>query len=301
MLDIGYLAAFLGGVLALISPCSALLVPSFFAYAFGAPTRMLARTGVFLLGLGAVLVPLGAGSAGLATLLTVHRVGFVMGAGWVIIAFGVVQIVGGGWSVRPAARFQQRMAARGTWLSTAGMGAAYGLAGFCSGPILGAVLTVAAAGRDPVRGAILLGVYALGMAAPLFVLAALWGRFDIRGRTWLRGTAFRVGPLRMHTTSAISGLLFVAIGVALVLGYATSGLLTPSPRLAVGLESTVATLAAHVPDIAVLMALALAVIVTLVYRLRRTPSESNLAMPPTPPDDPSSDHGAAAPAINPHR
>jgi cytochrome c biogenesis protein CcdA len=66
VLDVGYLAAFLGGLLALISPCSALLLPSFFAYAFGGPTRMLARTGVFYLGLVIVLVPLGAGSGGLA-------------------------------------------------------------------------------------------------------------------------------------------------------------------------------------------------------------------------------------------
>ncbi len=34
MTQIGLLGAFLGGVLALLSPCSALLLPSFFAYAF---------------------------------------------------------------------------------------------------------------------------------------------------------------------------------------------------------------------------------------------------------------------------
>ena len=34
MVSIGFLGAFLGGVLAILSPCSALLLPAFFAYAF---------------------------------------------------------------------------------------------------------------------------------------------------------------------------------------------------------------------------------------------------------------------------
>ena len=57
MTDVGYLAAFLGGLLALLSPCSALLLPSFFAYAFTGRGRLLAHTGVFYLGLAATLVP----------------------------------------------------------------------------------------------------------------------------------------------------------------------------------------------------------------------------------------------------
>ena len=43
--DVGYVAALVGGVLALLSPCGALLLPSFFAYAFDSSGRLLARTG----------------------------------------------------------------------------------------------------------------------------------------------------------------------------------------------------------------------------------------------------------------
>lgn len=42
MSDIGYLAALMGGVLALLSPCSAMLLPAFFAYAFQNPRQLLA-------------------------------------------------------------------------------------------------------------------------------------------------------------------------------------------------------------------------------------------------------------------
>lgn len=58
--DIGYFAALLGGLLALVSPCSALLLPAFFAYSIDSAARLLARTGIFYAGLATTLVPLGA-------------------------------------------------------------------------------------------------------------------------------------------------------------------------------------------------------------------------------------------------
>jgi cytochrome c biogenesis protein CcdA len=249
-----------------------LLLPSFFAYAFGGPTRLLARTGVFFLGVAAVLVPLGAGSGAMAAQLTTHREALIQAAGGTIIALGLVAILGGGWSAGPATRIQQQMAQRGTWMSTAGLGAAYGLAGFCAGPILGAVLTVAAAGRDPLRGAVLLGVYALGITAPLFALAGLWQRCDIGGRAWLRGRGCRLGPLRLHSTSTLSGLLFVALGVVFVFFDGAAALLTPDARVALSIEDTVAALGADVPDTAVLGALAAGVVVIVVWRLRHSPA-----------------------------
>jgi cytochrome c biogenesis protein CcdA len=88
-----------------------------------------------------------------------------------------------------------------------------GLAVLCAGPILGAVLTVAAASGQPARGAALLAVYAAGITAPLFALAAAWDRLRIGQWRWLRGTGIRVGPLHLHTNSVISGVLFAGLGV----------------------------------------------------------------------------------------
>lgn len=269
MPDVGYLAAFLGGLLALISPCSALLLPSFFAYAFSGRTELLARTGVFFLGLAAVLVPLGAGSSALASVVTLHRETLILVAGWMIVVLGVVQLLGGGWNLGSAARFQHKMAARGTWVSTLGLGAAYGLAGFCSGPILGAVLTVAAATGQPLRGGALLTVYALGMAAPMFALAALWQRFDLGHRQWLRGHEYHIGRLRLHTTSTVSGLLFVAVGLIFLLFDGTAGLFTTSTDTTLAVQNGITALGAHVPDTVLLAALAVVVLVTVVWRARR--------------------------------
>ncbi|MGW3558085.1 cytochrome c biogenesis protein CcdA, partial [Streptomyces sp. NPDC000963] len=47
---IGYFAAFLGGLLALLSPCSALLLPAFFAYSIDTRAKLVARTGVLYAG-----------------------------------------------------------------------------------------------------------------------------------------------------------------------------------------------------------------------------------------------------------
>ena len=59
---VGFAGAFLGGLAALLSPCAAMLLPSFFAYAFGSSrTKLLGRTGLFYVGLLITLVPLGLG------------------------------------------------------------------------------------------------------------------------------------------------------------------------------------------------------------------------------------------------
>ncbi|PSL00586.1 cytochrome c biogenesis protein CcdA [Murinocardiopsis flavida] len=222
-MDIGYVAALAGGLLALLSPCSALLLPSFFAYAFRDPARLVLRTAVFYAGLCVTLVPLGAGSALVSTLFYGQRELLVAVAGWLIIALGAAQILGLGFSLGPAGRLHDRFAGRTGALPVFGLGAVYGLAGFCSGPILGAVLTVAATGT-PLRGVLLLACYALGMALPLFALALLWDRFDLGRRRWLRGRSVQVGRVRLHTAGLVSGLLFIGIGVLFLVFDGTASL-----------------------------------------------------------------------------
>jgi len=227
--EVGMLAAFAAGVLALLSPCSALLLPSFFAYAFASPAALLMRTTAFYAGLALGLVPLGTGAGAASALFYGHRSLLITVAGWSIIALGVLQLSGRSFAMPFAGRLQAWSrpgpgTGRVSWPSTAALGAVYGLAGFCTGPVLGAILTVAAAQGSPVRGGLLLAVYALGMAAPLFVLAAIWDRFGLGGRSWLRGRVVALGPLRVHSTSLLSGMLFVAIGVLFLRYDGTAGI-----------------------------------------------------------------------------
>ncbi|GGO59650.1 cytochrome c biogenesis CcdA family protein [Streptomyces lasiicapitis] len=273
--DVGYFAAFLAGLLALVSPCSALLLPAFFAYSIDSKSRLLARTGIFYAGLATTLVPLGAAGSVAGRFFFGHREQLVFWAGWVIIALGVAQVVGLGFASRRMAELSGRIRPT-TAVSVYALGAVYGLAGFCAGPILGSVLTVAAVSGSPVYGGALLAVYALGMAVPLFVLAVLWERFDLGRRRWLRGRVFRVGRFELHTTSVLSGLFFVLLG-ALFLAYdgaaALPGLLNEDDSFAV--QEWAGQVADSVPDWVLLVGVV--VVAGAVFLARRrtatTPSE----------------------------
>jgi cytochrome c biogenesis protein CcdA len=224
VLEISYLAAFVGGVLSLLSPCSALLLPAFFAYAFQSRKDLLAKTAVFYLGLAATLVPLGMGISAVSRLVYGERSTLIAVSGAVIILLGVLQLLGRGFKLLgPLSRMRGKVRGETTG-ATFALGAVYGFAGFCSGPILGAVLTVAASSGQVVQGASLLAIYALGMAAPLFLMALLWDRFDLGRRSWLRGRELAIGRLRLHTTNLVSGVMFVLLGVIFIAYEGTSAL-----------------------------------------------------------------------------
>lgn len=269
MIEIGYLAAFLGGVLTLLSPCGALLLPSFFAYAFDRPGVLLARTGVFYAGLAAVMVPLGTGAALASQVLLTNQDRVIVVAGWLLIVLGALTAVGAGRFLPTlGGRAQARVAGRTSPAAVFGLGAVYGVAGSCAGPILGAVLTIAALDGRPVHGAALLAVYALGMAAPLFLLAGVWQRFELGERSWLRGRPVHLGRVQLHTTSLVTGALFVAIGAWLL---ASGGSLTlpglpDTTELDLAAQSWLLRLDRLAPDRLVLAAVAIVAVLVLAWR-----------------------------------
>ncbi|HHU10629.1 MAG TPA: cytochrome c biogenesis protein CcdA [Intrasporangiaceae bacterium] len=226
-MEIGLLTAFLGGVLALLSPCGALLLPAFFATAFSTRARLLLHATVFYAGLAATLVPLGLGLGALGSLFIEHRDVIIGGTAVVLVALGLAQALGFGFDlarVLPGAdRVRQESAARSGLLSTLLLGAASGVAGFCAGPILGAVLTLAMVSGDSVQAGLLLAVYGAGMVVPLTAIAAGWERLGDRGRARLRGRGFVLLGRELHTTSVVTGVL---IAVVAVLFWRTNGFLT---------------------------------------------------------------------------
>lgn len=231
--DFGYAAAFVTGILALLSPCSALLLPSFFAYAFTSKRQLVARTAVFTLGLAAILMPLGSGIQAVSALFVQQRSLLITVAGWLIIGLGLLVALGGGFRLPGTSSLEARSGALAggqrrsgplSWLATFALGAVYGLAGFCAGPALGAILTIAATSDSPLTGATLMGAYAVGMAVPLFVLALLWERFRLGEKNWLRGRTLEFGPIRTNTISLVAGGLFVLIGALFLLFDGTAGI-----------------------------------------------------------------------------
>ncbi len=225
-MDIGLVTAFLGGMLAILSPCGALLLPAFFASIVGAGPRLLLHGSIFYLGLLLVLVPLGVGAGAIGTLFLTHRALVIGIASGILVVFGLLQIFGIGFDparLLPGGQaLQQRASSSVGVIKTFLLGSASGIAGFCAGPILGAVLTLAAAQGDLFTAGALLAVYGAGMVVPLLIIAALWGKIGDQGRRRLRGRSFTVLGREFHTTSVITGVLITIVGVVF---WATNGLI----------------------------------------------------------------------------
>jgi cytochrome c biogenesis protein CcdA len=271
VVEVSFLATLFGGVLSLLSPCSALFLPAFFAYAFGSGGELVKKTGVFYLGLAATLVPLGMGISAVSALFYGHRSTLILASGALIIAFGIMQLLGRGFTIGPLARLRGRI--RGDTVGAVfALGAVYGFAGFCSGPILGAVLTVAAASGEALRSAVLLATYAAGMAAPLFLMALFWDRLDLGSRRLLRGREISFGRLRLYTTNLVSGAMFILLGTLFIAYEGTSALSglyesNGATDLAFAAEQRVDDVARRVPGIVPLAVLA-AFLAALLLRKR---------------------------------
>ena len=216
-MEVGLVSAFLGGVLALLSPCAALLLPAFFASSVGAGPRLLLHGAVFFAGLLTLLVPLGLGAGFVGELFVTQRQTIIVISSIVLVVLGIVQLFGWGFDpsrLLPGSSGLQARAAASTGLGKSFiLGMTSSVASFCAGPILGAVLTLAATSGDMVTSALILSSYGAGMVLPLIAIAALWARLGSRGRNILRGREFYFLGRRWHTTSALSGLLIIAVGV----------------------------------------------------------------------------------------
>ena len=249
--------AFLGGVLTLCAPCSVMLLPAFFSYAFRSPSQLIARCGIFWLGLMTPLIPLGIALSGVVALIREHAsvithvvAVLVICAGFITIAaldFPKVRLrsprpvptrpsAGRGLTLStPTAAGQLSAHAASTpqiSLSPAGahsgekstpiavylLGITYGIAGVgCAGPILGAVLATSALGGSPVSGAISMVFYSAGMAFPLLILALVWRKTAGRVQAIIRPKPLRFLGRETTWTNVISGLVLIALGLLLLL------------------------------------------------------------------------------------
>jgi cytochrome c biogenesis protein CcdA len=276
--------AFTGGVLSLLSPCSALLLPAFFAYAFPSRGQLLLRTGIFYLGLVTLFVPLGLGLGVLGSLFLEERAALSIVAGLLLIAIGTLQLAVGGFELPGAGQVGPRgfRPSGESLAATYALGLVYGIGGFCSGPLLGAVLTIAGASRGALSGAVLLAVFAAGMAAPLFVLALAWDRLGSVGRRRLRGREIALGPIHRHSAVVISSLLFMGLGLAFIVTegsnafgglYQTAG----AADLSLSIEIDVHRLAAHAPQL--LTAIVLLPVIAVLGLAVRTRTRGNQQTP----------------------
>lgn len=218
-------AAFLAGVFSFLSPCTLPILPAYFAFTFQARReRVVLMTVAFFLGLATTMVVLGASATLLSQVLFSHLGVLTTIGGLIVIAFGVMSLLGKGFT---GAKLLDRpsTSVAGSYL----YGATFALGWTaCVGPILGALLTLLATqGVAIVQGAVLAFIYALGLGMPLIIMATFFSRLGKGSRFWtfMRGRAVELNlgftTLHLHSTSIASGLLLIIVGVLLATGQLT--------------------------------------------------------------------------------
>lgn len=210
--DLSLPLAFGAGILAFVSPCFLPLVPvtvSMLAteggeVSGGARWVVLRRALVFVASFSAVFASLWIGVAAIGPALTPIHTPLRVAAGAVLIILGFAST---GWLRFPFLQrtFQLRLSPqrhRPGWLRAALMGIAFGCGWTpCIGPVLGAVLTLAATSGSLGRGLLLMLAFSAALGLP-FVAMAVGAGSSRRLTGWLQ---HHHGAIRLTT----AGLLVV--------------------------------------------------------------------------------------------
>jgi cytochrome c-type biogenesis protein len=221
--DVNYLAALVAGFVSFLSPCVLPLVPPYLVFLAGttlerfadkeAEPRIkretVAAAVLFVLGFSTVFVALGASASVIGSLIRAYSGPLATVAGIAIIVMGLHFL-----GVTPIALLhrQKRLEVGkpvGLWGAyVIGLAFAFGWTP-CIGPILAAILAVAASEQTVAKGASLLAIYSLGLGVP-FIAAAFaiepFAAFLSRFRNHL------------HRVEQAMGALLVLTGIAFLTG-----------------------------------------------------------------------------------
>jgi cytochrome c-type biogenesis protein len=219
MPEVNLILAFAAGVLGFISPCIVPLIPGYVSFVSGLSLsemdphqrrqhlgRVWLSTLLFVLGFSTIFTAMGASATVAGNFILSNRQWLSRAGGVVVIVLGlavlgVLKIP----SLYRERRFQVR--ARGIW-GAFPIGMAFGFAWTpCVGPILAAILTLAATAGRASDGALLLFAYSIGLGVPFLVAAGLLSTvFDALSGIRRHGRAIE----------AISGAFLVVMGAALM-------------------------------------------------------------------------------------
>lgn len=207
------LIAFLGGVLTLLAPCSVMLLPAFFSYAFQSPEKLIARCGIFWLGLLTPLIPLGAALSSVVALIREHSAFITQVIALLVIIAGLITLFSLDVPVFRVRSLETASQSRDTAWAVYLLGITYGIAGVgCAGPILGAVLATSSLGGSVVEGIIAVIFYSAGMAFPLLLLALLWQHSAGRIQAIVRPKPVTLLKRQTTWTNVVSGLVLIILG-----------------------------------------------------------------------------------------
>jgi len=212
------ITVFVAGVLSFLSPCVLPLVPGYVSLISGTSAaaaesneqqrligRVMLNSLLFVLGFSIVFIALGAAATTIGQLTHEYRRELSWFAGIVIIIFGLhltgllkIKYL---YADKRMHNVQGSSSALGSF--AVGFAFAFGWTP-CIGPILSAILTLAASEGTVMKGVQLLAIYSAGLAVPFLLTSVGIDRF------MAFYTRFR---RHLHTVEVISGVLLIVIGV----------------------------------------------------------------------------------------
>jgi cytochrome c-type biogenesis protein len=215
---LGVAVAFAAGLLSFLSPCVLPLVPSYIGFLTGMTLPEMStrrRTALlhgicFVAGFSLVFILLGATATALGRALNYYQLWLQRLGGLLIIGFGLVCLG----VIKVDFLTQERRVHLEHkpvgYLGSALVGMAFG-AGWtpCIGPVLGAILGLAATSGEVSRGMLLLTFYSAGLAVPFLIAAVAVESF----LGWFQ--RFR---RYMPWVMRVSGALLVLVGILLLSG-----------------------------------------------------------------------------------
>jgi cytochrome c-type biogenesis protein len=221
MPDVSLFAALGAGFLSFISPCVLPLVPGYISYISGVSfdemkqgaaagsgrtrRQMLVTSLAFVLGFSLVFIAFGASASAIGKALVSYQSILTKIAGVIIVVFGLhlAGIFRIRWLDQDTRLQTKRRPAGPIGALVVGLAFAFGWAP-CVGPILGAILGIAASKETVGEGVALLAVYSAGLGIPFLLTSLAVDKFFVAS-----------ARIRKHykTIELVAGLLLVVLGI----------------------------------------------------------------------------------------
>jgi len=217
------LIALVAGLISFLSPCVLPIVPPYLAYMSGitvsdmgqsrAAGRTLLAALFFVLGLSTVFLFLGFTASAFGRFFLNNQETFTLAAGLIVMVFGAhfLGVIRIGFLSREARIDAGDRGGSALGAYILGLAFAFGWTP-CIGPILGAILSLAASEASITRGTALLAAYALGLGLPFLAVAAFFPRLT-GAMAWMRR--------HMEGIEKLMGLLLWTVGFMMATGQFT--------------------------------------------------------------------------------
>lgn len=226
-INVSFLAAFVAGVFSITSPCVLPLIPIYLTHIAGisageatssARPMIMRNATAYVVGFSLVFIIFGAALgaageyAGGLSFIKENAVWLVRIGGIMLMVLGLHQL---GIFRIPFLYRDAHMNIDGGKPGTVGssfvIGVTFG-AGWspCMGPILGAILTLAASQQDMARATWLLVVYSIGLAVPFLAAAMAFSSLP---------NILKSVNKHLHLVTTVSGAIMIAVGIIMILGW----------------------------------------------------------------------------------